>query len=130
MNELPIIRRTYDLIRWYVPILNRLPQHHRFLLGDRIITGLYDLLESLIKARYGSNEDSDKLAQLEPLNSQLDILRHQTRLLLDFKLISVDRYEYAGQAINTIGSELGGWIKHQKTRRVQKSGGSVFEAIG
>lgn len=112
MNELPIIQRTYDLIRWYVPILNRLPRDHRFLLGDRIITGLYDLLDNLIKARYEQN----KLPRLESLNSQLDILRHQTRLLLDFKLVSVDRYEYAGEFINTIGSELGGWIKQQQKK--------------
>lgn len=112
MNELPIIQRTYDLIRWYVPILNRLPRHHQFLLGDRIITGLYDLLDNLIKARYEPN----KLPRLESLNSQLDILRHQTRLLLDFELVSVDRYEYAGQFINTIGRELGGWIKQQQEK--------------
>jgi len=38
VNELPIIQRTYDLIRWYVPILNRLPRdqklHSRFPLKD------------------------------------------------------------------------------------------------
>jgi hypothetical protein len=112
MEELPIIQRTYDLIRWYIPILNRLPRHHRFLLGDRIITGLYDLLDNLIKARYERN----KLPRLEALNSHLDILRHQTRLLLDFDLVSTDRYEYAGQFIATIGNELGGWIKQQQKR--------------
>ncbi|SKB15083.1 hypothetical protein PL11201_690104 [Planktothrix sp. PCC 11201] len=26
MSELPIIQKTYDLIKWYVPILNRLPR--------------------------------------------------------------------------------------------------------
>jgi hypothetical protein len=25
MQNLPIIQKTYDLIKWYVPILNRLP---------------------------------------------------------------------------------------------------------
>ena len=44
-SELPIIQKTYDLIRWYVPILNRLPKKHRFNLGDRIINRLYGLLE-------------------------------------------------------------------------------------
>jgi hypothetical protein len=28
MPDLPIIQKTYDLIRWYVPILNRLPRDH------------------------------------------------------------------------------------------------------
>ncbi len=56
MQDLPVIQKTYDLIKWYVPILNRLPRDHRFLLGERIITGLYDLLEGLIQARYAKDK--------------------------------------------------------------------------
>jgi len=37
MSELAIIQKTYDLIKWYVPILNRLPRQHRFILGNIII---------------------------------------------------------------------------------------------
>ena len=51
-TELTIVQRTYDLILWYVPILNRLPRDHRFALGDRIVSNLYELLEGLILARY------------------------------------------------------------------------------
>lgn len=112
MQDLPIIQKTYDLIQWYVPILNRLPRDHKLLLGNRIITGLYDLLEALIVVRYAQ----EKLGQLESLNSHLDILRYQTRLLLDFKLMSEQRYEYAGKLINAIGTDLGGWIKQQRQR--------------
>jgi hypothetical protein len=112
MDELPVIQKTYDLIKWYVPLLNRLPRDHKYLLGDRIIVGLYDLLEGLIRARYAPA----KLAQLEALNSHLDILRHQTRLLLDFNLLATHRYEYAGQLLNGIGTDLGGWIKQQRQR--------------
>jgi hypothetical protein len=65
MNELPIIQKTYDLIKWYVPILNQLPRDHKFNLGDRIISGLYDILDRLIIAQY----TKEKLAVLEPLNS-------------------------------------------------------------
>lgn len=61
MADLPIIQKTYDLIKWYVPILNHLPRDHKFLLGNRIITELYDLLDNLIVARYARQ----KLAQLE-----------------------------------------------------------------
>ena len=68
MSDLPIIQKTYDLIKWYVPILNRLPRNHKFLLGDRITTGMYDLLDGLILARYLKQ----KLEQLESLNTKLD----------------------------------------------------------
>jgi len=50
-EELPIIQKTYDLIKWMVPMLGRLPRTHRFTLGNRIVEELYDLLESLIVAR-------------------------------------------------------------------------------
>jgi ABC-type transport system involved in cytochrome bd biosynthesis fused ATPase/permease subunit len=111
MNDLPIIQKTYDLIKWYVPILERLPQRHRFILGERISNGLYDILEGLITARYAKQ----KLSQLERLNTKIEILRHQTRLLLDFELIAVARYEFASKTINAIGTDLGGWIKQQRS---------------
>ena len=91
MSELPIIQRSFDLIKWYVPILNNLPRDHKHLLGNRIITGMYELLEALIIAQY----EHDKLARLQSLNSKLDILRYQTRLLFEFKLLPIQRLDYA-----------------------------------
>lgn len=110
MSELPIIQKTYDLIKWYIPILNRLPRNFKFGLGDRITNGLYDLLEGLIDARYSS----EKLSILKSLNRNLDILRYQTRLLVDFGVMDTERYEYVGRLILEIGTDLGGWIKYQK----------------
>jgi hypothetical protein len=65
MKELPIIQKTYDLIQWYVPILNRLPKSYKFTLGDRIAANLYDILEMLIRARYAR----EKLKILEDINT-------------------------------------------------------------
>lgn len=113
-QDLPVIQKTYDLIRWYVPLLNRLPRNHRFTLGDRMINGLYNLLEGFILARYSHH----KLEQLEQLNIQIDLLRHQTRLLLDFDLMKTERYEYVSRLLNEIGVELGGWIRQQRRQVV------------
>jgi hypothetical protein len=73
VTELPIIERTFDLIKWYIPILNRLPKNHKYILGDRIAVNLYDLLDGLILARYASN----KSAILDGLNTKVDLLRYQ-----------------------------------------------------
>ncbi|NJN61303.1 MAG: diversity-generating retroelement protein Avd [Coleofasciculaceae cyanobacterium RL_1_1] len=104
-GELPIIQATYDLIKWYVPILNRLPRDHKYGLGDRIVTTLYELLETLITARSAR----EKRELLRACTSKLDILRYQTRLLFDFQLIDTRRYEYASQQLDNIGQQLGGW---------------------
>ena len=75
-----------------------------------MITELYNILDSLVMAQYTKK----KLGYLEPLNTRLQILRLQTRLLLDFKLMPEHRHEYASKLINEIGQELGGWIKSQQ----------------
>ncbi len=113
MKELPIIQKTYDLIKWYVPILDRLPKNHKFTLGERMINRLYNILEELIKARF----IKQKIEILNGINIQLDILRYQTRLLHDYKLINTKRYEYINQLVKEIGIDLGAWIKEQQIRK-------------
>ncbi len=109
-DELPIVQKTYDLIKWYVPILGRLPREHKFGLGDRMVAALYDLLEGLVAARYARN----KLIILEPLSTKIDILQYQTRLLLDFQLMDVQRYEYASRLLDELGRQLTGWLGQQR----------------
>jgi hypothetical protein len=112
MTELPVIQKTYDLIKWTIPILNKLPKDQKFLLGNRIATSLYELLDNLIVARYRK----DKILLLENLTATVDILRYQIRLLHDLQLLSTSRYEYFTQSLHEIGSEIGGWLKQQKIR--------------
>jgi hypothetical protein len=50
--ELPILEATLELIRWFLPILHRLPRQHRHGLGDRLIANLYELMEQLALARF------------------------------------------------------------------------------
>lgn len=77
-----------------------------------MINQLYGLMENLIRARY----QRQKLPLLETINCDLDILRQQTRLLLDFELISTERFQYVGKLIDGIGADLGGWIRQQRQR--------------
>ena len=50
--ELVIITKTYDLILWSCNHTSRFPRQHRFVLGERLERNLYDLLETLIRAKY------------------------------------------------------------------------------
>src|SRR5712671_3515038 len=54
-DELVVITKTYDLILWSCNHTGKFPRNHRFVLGERIERNLYDLLETLIRARYTKN---------------------------------------------------------------------------
>jgi hypothetical protein len=56
IKDLSVIQKTYDLIVWYIPIIERSPRTHRFTVGDKIVNNLYELLEGLIEARYTQNK--------------------------------------------------------------------------
>ena len=104
MNELPIIQKTYDLIKWYIPHLNNLPRSHKYVLGDMMAKELYEILSLLITARYSNS----KLCELRQVNTLLEILRYQTRLLFDLNLtIDARRLEFVSNSFNDIGNDLG-----------------------
>jgi hypothetical protein len=111
-RELPIIQRAYDLILWYIPRISNFPRDHKFVLGDRMQSLLYALLEGLVRARYAS----DKRQTLELLNADLEVLRYQTRLCKDLGLMDVRRYEYASRCVNELGGELGAWLRQHRRR--------------
>jgi hypothetical protein len=51
-KELGVITKTYDLVKWSCGHTSKFPRNHRFVLGERIERRLYDLLETLVQARY------------------------------------------------------------------------------
>ncbi len=106
-QELIVVTKTYDLILWSCNHTGKFPRNHRFVLGERIERNLYDLLETLIQAKY--NKQRQPL--LERANLSLEILRFQMRLAKDLQCLKVDSYGFAAKAIDEIGKLVGGWLK-------------------
>ncbi len=50
-EELEIIVKTYDLMKWCCEHTSKFPRNYRFVLGERIERNLYDILEWLIAGR-------------------------------------------------------------------------------
>lgn len=107
--NLSIIQRTHDLALWFVPYLHRLPNHHRRMLGERIESTLYDLLELLNQARYARS----KLELLDEASARVGLLRCQIRLLVDLGLMDDRRYGHVSGLVDVVGRELGGWRRQQ-----------------
>lgn len=103
---------TYDLLLWVVPVLAKFPRDQRFLLGDRIETGLLDILENLIEARYSR----EKVGLLKAANLNLEKQRFLFRLSKDLKYLSLKRYKFVSEKLDEIGRLVGGWIKSLERR--------------
>ncbi|MBI1918067.1 MAG: diversity-generating retroelement protein Avd [Planctomycetes bacterium] len=110
-EELVVITKTYDLILWSCHHTSRFPRNHRFVLGERIERNLYDLLETLIQAKY-TRQRQELLAQA---NRRLETLRFQMRLSKDLQCIKIASYSFAATALDEIGKLVGGWLKQAVT---------------
>ena len=106
-EELMVITKTYDLILWSCHHTGKFPRNHRFVLGERIERSLYDLLETLIRAKFTRNRQE----LLQQANLTLEILRSQIRLAKDLQCLKVESYGFAARAIDEIGKLVGGWLR-------------------
>ena len=106
------IAKTYDLIRWLMPIISRFPKCKRYTLGQRIEDNLLDILALLLEANYSK----EKLNILKHVNLKLEVFRYLIRLSHDLHFINIRRYEFISKETNRIGRLIGGWIKQQTSR--------------
>src|SRR3954451_4829483 len=106
-QELIVITKTNDLILWSCNHTSRFPRNHRFVLGERIERNLYNLLETLIAAKYTKNRQR----LLEDANLTLEILPFQMRVAKDLQCLKVQSYGFAVKAIDEIGRLVGGWLR-------------------
>src|SRR5436305_3489900 len=93
-QELIVVTKTYDLILWSCNHTSRFPRNHRFVLGERIERNLYNLLETLIRAKY----TKQRQRLLEDANLTLEILRFQMRLAKDLQCLKVESYAFAAKS--------------------------------
>lgn len=104
-SELIAVTKAYDLVREMTQRVAKFPRDFRFLLGDRILANVYDLLDLLIEAKYVR----EKAGLLDRANLRLEQMRFQFRLAHDEKLVSVHQYEVAARLIDEVGRLVGGW---------------------
>ena len=125
MKESPVFVRTYDLLRWLIPITIKFPRQQRFVLAEAVQQTAFRLHEQLVETAYAS--------QPVPILRQADVtltrLRVYLRLCRDLKLFSRGQHEHVARMVDEIGRLLGGWLKTRekptqdtKSRRDQDTG--------
>lgn len=107
MSEVKIINDSYNLLKWSIPIVAKYPRNYRYSLGLRIENGLYDFLEFLQKAYHGNRKHEELLSA----SLKLENLRLLIRLSKDFHLFDERIHHAFIEQTDSIGKQLGGWIK-------------------
>ncbi len=102
-------KKTYELLIWIYPIINRIPKSHRLVLGRKLEEIGLDLLLTIIKANKARGKNRQRL-QLE-YSEHLDTLRILVRLTKDLKMMSIKQYALTAKKINELGRMLSGWMK-------------------
>ena len=113
-DDLLVLDRTYELVKWFMGHLAKFPRSHRYGLGDRIERRLFDILENLILARYSA--DNVRREALTRTNIDLEVLRILSRLANELVFLPHKSHEYAVRELNEIGKMVGGWLKQQRQK--------------
>jgi hypothetical protein len=107
MDELPVISKAFDLAKEMTERTRKFPRDLRLVLGDRVLTTTYDVVDLLLEAKYSRS----KRAILDRVNLLLERLRFQVRLCVEERLMTVHQYEYLAEMIQQTGRMTGGWRK-------------------
>ena len=109
MQESPIFSKTYDLVKWLIPVTTKFPREHRFVLAKFVQEAVLRFQESLIEA--GVQEGRSRASALHKADVNLSKLRFYLRLCHDLQLIKSSQYQHVAGLIVEIGKLLGGWQK-------------------
>lgn len=116
--EVPVLFAHWEgFLGWLLDHTQKFPKHLRFTLTGRIDNLALDIYTRIAEARYRR----DRVALLERLNLDLELLRLLLRLARDRRVLDPHSFAYACEAIDTAGRMVGGWLRHQKAQADEPS---------
>ena len=113
------VQDCHELLRWLIPQLDRFPRARRFTLGERLESGMLDVLGELVEASYRR----DKAPALRRANRRLQVTRHLWRLSYELEVVPVRRYEHGARLLESLGAQVGGMAQVTGADRVKRLGG-------
>lgn len=110
---LPAIQKSYDLNRWLLGRVERMPRTWKFTLGDRLQTAAIDLNRALVEAAHAKSGER-ALFRASRLLEQLRLL---VRLASDVGALSSRQYEFVARNNDEVGRMIGGWLRYTRANK-------------
>lgn len=106
-TQLPVFKRTYDLLLELVRTAVAMQRVYKYTFGERLQQESMELVLDIYKA----NTARDKFAFLASARERLETIRLSVRLLHDIKQITPKRLLFLNIIIEDISKQLTGWQK-------------------
>ena len=108
-DEMIILTRTFDLLTWLLPKLERFPRLYRQTVTQRMMDAALDFQEALFEAQ--SQGGSTRQKHLRQADAALNKLRLYLRLAHHWHWLNSGQYRYVSTMVAELGRLLGGWMK-------------------
>jgi hypothetical protein len=108
-DEMIILTRTFDLLAWLLPKLERFPRLYRSTVSQRMMDAALDFQEALFEAQ--SQGGSTRQKHLRQADAALNKLRLYLRLAHRWHWLNDGQYRHVSTMVAELGRLLGGWIK-------------------
>jgi DNA polymerase III alpha subunit len=112
VNTPAAVELCHDILKWMIPTLNKFPSQQRFTLGERVESGLLDVLEALVDAAF-SKRAANPLARA---NLRLQRVKHLWRLAVELEVIGQRQYAHAAEQLDQLGRQIGGWQQSSREK--------------
>ena len=109
LEEIPIIKKTYELYKLYYGFLELFPKKDKYALGAKCELYIITVLELLLEARNLPREE--KIAIVRQASVKFDTLKILLRMAKDLNFLENKKYLSLQAHIQEIGRQLGGWQK-------------------
>jgi hypothetical protein len=111
-EEMIILTRTFDLLKWLLPKSDRFPKAYRRTVTQRMMDAALDFQEALFDAQ--SQGGTTRRKHLRAADAALDKLRIYLRLAHHWRWLNDGQYRHVSGMVAEIGRLLGGWIQASK----------------
>ena len=108
-EDMVILVRTFDLLAWLLPKLERLPRLYRSTITQRLMDAALDVQEALFEAQ--SQGGSTRHKHLREADAALNKLRLYLRLAHHWHWLNDSQYQHVSTLVAEVGRLLGGWIR-------------------
>lgn len=107
-KKLILFQKIYDFVLWLYPVINRIPRHHKTVLGRQVEELAVSMLLVVLSANRARGQKREELQFV--ISEDLDKLRILIRLTKDLRFMSIKQYSYSSEKVNEIGKILSGWM--------------------